>query len=533
MALFDGIKKRWNRLVQRSAAPLGGAKELKDIFEIAGVPAWNQFYYMGIFPWKFIYRGFYEPWHLIRMVTTNNPDGKRELARLNIAKAAAQELASLIWTERCQVNVSMTGNTSEDDPLDRFVQSVLCDNNFYTKMGEHIEQSLALGGGALKVWFKPDRNDDGEPLDTGSIQIGYAMADQFVPTAWNNAEVKDAIFVSREAKGGYYYTRLEWHRWNGETYVITNDLYRAEQKNSNQDILGVWMPLAEAYPDLSPETEIKNIGDSLFSYYRPTGANNLDDNSPLGVSIYANAMDTLHALDLAFDGFNSFLKLGKPKIVVPYRALRSVIDPEGRVRHYFDPDDEVFAGLNIDDDSFDIKDMTISLHVDEHVAAINALLNLFCLQAGFSPSTFTFDKDNGIKTATEVISENSKTYKSVKNNQNNIRPCIERLVENIITVATLYNLEFDGKPVAQLAANGYEVAVAFDDSIIQDQQTNLNQGIMLLTNGLLSKKTLLTAPKFGICMTEEEADAELQRIASESATVTANAIDMFRAYGGE
>ena len=241
MAIFDGLKKRWNRLVQRSAAPLGGAKELKDIFEIAGVPAWNQFYYMGIFPWKFIYRGFYEPWHLIRMVTTNNPDGKRELARLNIAKAAAQELASLIWTERCQVNVSMTGNTSEDDPLDRFVQSVLCDNNFYTKMGEHIEQSLALGGGALKVWFKPDRNDDGEPLDTGSIQIGYAMADQFVPTAWNNAEVKDAIFVSREAKGGYYYNRLEWHRWNGETYVITNDLYRAEQKNSNQEI--TWLKM--------------------------------------------------------------------------------------------------------------------------------------------------------------------------------------------------------------------------------------------------------------------------------------------------
>lgn len=529
MAILDALKSRWNRLINKPT--MGGAKELRDVFEIAGVPAWNQFYYYGIFPWKYIYRGFYKAWHIISVVTPREEGAQHEVARLNIGKASAQELASLIWTERCEVHVS---DGTEDCKLDCFINSVLRDNNFFVKMGEHIEQSLALGGGALKVWFKPDKDEDGNPLKTGHIEIGYVMADQFVPTAWNNAEVTEGIFVSRQAKNGYYWTRLEWHKWDGDTYVITNDAYKAEQKQgSNQDILGLWMPLAEAYPDLAAETTIKNIGKSLFSYYRPAGANNIDDNSPLGISIYANAMDTLHALDMAFDGLNSFIRLGKPKIVVPYRALRSVIDTNGNMRHYFDPDDEVFAGLNIEDDGFDIKDMTISLHVDEHVAAINALLELYCLQVGFSPSTFTFDKDSGIKTATEVISENSKTYKSVKNNQNNIRPAIERLVENIVTVATLYDMEWEGTPVATLAAKGYEVSVVFDDSIIQDQQTNLNQGILLLTNGLLSKKTLLTSPKYGIGLTDEEADAELERIAQEGAQVTASAVDMFRAYGGE
>jgi len=526
-------------LTDRASALMGSNKELKDIFELAGVPAWNQFYYFGIFPWKYIYRGLYEAWHIIHVVTARNEHAEHKLARLNIAKAAVQELASLIWTERCEVHVSRDGVTladGEEDPLDAFVNDVLRQNNFFVKMGEHIEQSMALGGGALKVWFKPDRDGEGNALKTGRIEIGYAMADQFVPTAWDNAEVKDAIFISRKAKGGYYYTRVEWHKWDGESYVITNDVYRADYRpneSSNQDILGVHMPLAEIYPELAPVTEIQNIGASLFSYYRTAGANNLDDNSPLGISIYANALDTLHALDMAFDGFNSFIRLGKPKIVVPYRALRPVIDDKGMVRHYFDPNEETFAGLDIDNDSFEIKDMTISLHVDEHVAAINALLNLFCLQVGFSPSTFTFDKNGGMKTATEVISENSKTYKTVKNTQNNIRPAIERLVDNIIAVASLYDVEYEGKPISTLAAGGYHTSVVFDDSVIQDQQTNLNQGIMLMTNGLLSKKTLLTSPKYGIGLTDEEADAELEKIAGEQSQVTAAAVDMFRTYGTE
>ena len=526
-------------MTDRASALMGSSKELKDIFELAGVPAWNQFYYFGIFPWKYIYRGLYEAWHIIHVVTARNEHAEHKLARLNIAKAAVQELASLIWTERCEVHVSREGVTladGEEDQLDAFVNDVLRQNNFFVKMGEHIEQSMALGGGALKVWFKPDRDGEGNALKTGRIEIGYAMADQFVPTAWDNAETKDAIFISRKAKGGYYYTRVEWHKWDGESYVITNDVYRADYRpneSSNQDILGVHMPLAEIYPELAPVTEIKNIGASLFSYYRTAGANNLDDNSPLGISIYANALDTLHALDMAFDGFNSFIRLGKPKIVVPYRALRPVIDDKGMVRHYFDPNDETFAGLDIDNDNFEIKDMTISLHVDEHVAAINALLNLFCLQVGFSPSTFTFDKNGGMKTATEVISENSKTYKTVKNTQNNVRPAVERLVDNIIAVASLYDVEYEGTPISTLAAGGYHTSIVFDDSVIQDQQTNLNQGIMLMTNGLLSKKTLLTSPKYGIGMTEEEADAELEKIASEQSQVTAAAVDMFRTYGTE
>ena len=121
-----------------------------------------------------------------------------------------------------------------------------------------------------------------------------------------------------------------------------------------------------------------------------------------------------------------------------------------------------------------------------------------------------------MKTATEVVSENSKTYKTVKNFQNMIRPAIVRLIDNIIAVGALYDMQTeDGQKVAALASGGYEVNVAMDDGITQDRQTNINEGITLVGAGLMSKKTFLTDPKYGQTLTPEKADAELEQIAKE------------------
>ena len=354
------------------------------------------------------------------------------------------------------------------------------------------------------------------------------MADQFVPVAWDSAEVTEGIFVTRTAKQGWYYTLLEWHLWDGTTYVIRNELYRAEQDHGGeaQDILGYRYPLAALYPYLDEETRI-NVERSLFTYFRTPVANNIDDNSPLGVSIYGNALETLHAIDVVFDSFVREFRLGKKRIIVPARMIRKIVDPvTGAMVRYFDATDETYEALSTDDpDSLKIQDNSVELRVDEHVAALNAFLNIFCLQVGLSAGTFSFDAASGLKTATEIVSENSKTYKTVKNYQNQITPAIERLVDAIIDVARLYDMTWQGMSIEALAARGYEVKITMDDGITQDRQTNINEGITLVGAGLMSKKTFLTDPKYGINLTEEDADAELQRIAQEN-TVTMPQLDI-------
>ena len=525
--MFEKFKKAVKNWFMSAGATTGLAREFKDIFELGGVPAFQQFYNFGIFPWKWVYKGFYNAWHLIAAPTIENPEATRRMAYLNLSKAVCSELAGMVWTDQTEVTVSTAGidlAENEEDPLQKFVRkSALEKNNFGVKMGETIEQAAALGGAALKVWREVRHDSDGREVEGSErLKIGYCMADQFIPTAWDNAGISEAVFISRQAKGGYYYTRLEWHKWDGVTYTITNELYRADQYRTGsrepQDILGMRVPLAEIYPFLDETATVDGIENTLFSYFRTPTANNIDDNSPLGVSIYANAMETLHALDICFDSFVREFRLGKKRIIVPARMIKTVIDPvSGKPRRYFDATDETYEALSTDDpDSLKIQDNSIELRVDEHVSAMNAFLNIFCLQVGLSSGTFSFDAKSGLKTATEVVSENSKTYKTVKNFQNMIRPAVVRLVENIITVAALYDMKTeDGQSVRQLAERGYTVNVAMDDGITQDRQTNINEGMALVGAGLLSKKTFLTDQKYGQCLTPEAADKELEQIAAE------------------
>lgn len=525
--MFEKFKKAVKNWFMSAGATTGLAREFKDIFELGGVPAFQQFYNFGIFPWKWVYKGFYNAWHLIAAPTIENPKATRRMAYLNLSKAVCSELAGMVWTDQTEVTVSTAGielAENEEDPLQKFVRkSALEKNNFGVKMGETIEQAAALGGAALKVWRDVRHDSEGREVEgSESLKIGYCMADQFIPTAWDNAEISEAVFISRQAKGGYYYTRLEWHKWDGVTYTITNELYRADQYRTGsrepQDILGMRVPLAEIYPFLDETATVDGVENSLFSYFRTPTANNIDDNSPLGVSIYANAMETLHALDICFDSFVREFRLGKKRIIVPARMIKTVIDPvSGEPRRYFDATDETYEALSTDDpDSLKIQDNSIELRVDEHVSAMNAFLNIFCLQVGLSSGTFSFDAKSGLKTATEVVSENSKTYKTVKNFQNMIRPAVVRLVENIITVAALYDMKTeDGQSVRELAERGYTVNVAMDDGITQDRQTNINEGMALVGAGLLSKKTFLTDQKYGQCLTPEAADKELEQIAAE------------------
>src|SRR5690625_7031705 len=132
---------------------------------------------------------------------------------------------------------------------------------------------------------------------------------------------------------------------------------------------------------------------SLFLYFKPNTANNVDTQSPLGIPIYANALPTMKAIDTAFDSFHREFRLGKKRIIVPESMVKTAYDQNGQPQRYFDSSDETYESFNTGNmDDAKIHDVSVELRVDEHVSAINALLNLYSMQTGFSSGTFTFDR---------------------------------------------------------------------------------------------------------------------------------------------
>ena len=525
MGIRNFIKNRVNRMSE--------SLDLfrKDVFELNGVPAFREFYTLYIFVWQAIYKGFYKAWHEVPVKTIRDPKGKkRTLSTMNAGKMACSQMARYVWNERCSITASMEGNETEEDPLNDFLQCVLKENRFGTAFGDLLEKAFALGGCALKEWVEVPKDEKGNDIGEGKIRLGYSMATQFVPTAWDNSKVSAGIFISREAKNGYYYTVVEWHRLDGTVYRVTNDLYRMPIKEAPepQNILGWWYPLNEMYPLLSPDTTIYDVHNAFFQYIRPFGANYADDNSPLGMSIYAPAMGTLHGLDIMFDSLQREFVLGKKRIIAPARAMKlSASVNGGTPQRYFDADDEVWEALATDNpEELKVIDNSVDLRVEPHISGINGDLSILCAQIGFDPGTLSFDATKGLKTATEVISENSKTFGTVKAHENNIKDSLEQMVHAIFELAVHYGLSYEGKSIESLIAGGYNVSIKFDDSIIEDKNAEMNQGTMLVGAGLMSKRKFMIDT---LGYTPEDAEAELAQISEEGRS---NAVEVTRLFGG-
>jgi A118 family predicted phage portal protein len=524
MAIRDFFRNRVNRMAE--------SMDLfkKDVFELEGVPAFREYYTLFIFVWQAIYKGFYRAWHEVDVKTIHDPKGKKRImSTMNAGKMACSQMARYVWNERCAITASMLNSQGDEDPLNEFLQEVLKENRFGTAFGDLLEKAFALGGGALKEWVEIPKDENGNDIGEGKIRLGYTMASQFVPTAWDNSKVTAGIFISREAKDGFYYTVVEWHRLDGTVYRVTNDLYRQPIKDGEpQNILGWWYPLNEMYPLLSPDTTIYDVHNAFFQYIRPFGANYADDNSPLGMSIYSPALNTLHGLDVMFDSLQREFVLGKKRIIAPARSMKvSAGVNGGRPARYFDADDEVWEALATDNpEDLKIYDNSVDLRVEPHIAGINGDLAILCAQIGFDPGTLSFDASRGLKTATEVISENSKTFGTVKAHENIIRDSLEQMVHAIFELAVHYGLTYKGQSIESLIAGGYEVSVKFDDSIIEDKNAEINQGVALVGAGLMSKKRFMVNT---LGYTEEDADKELAQIVTEGKQ---NSVEVTRLFGG-
>lgn len=491
------LKSLWAK-VRQVMYKMGLLRGIKSVSQRASFPVDDGFY-QEIDKWFHIYRGYYQPWHKVKCHTING-EKTRRMHSLNMAKIATEEMASLIFNEKCEINIS-------DEEFSRNIEAVRKDNRFDHEFQTSLEYMLAMGGVVWKVQVGKDRTGELK------LKLTYVTADCFIPLTYSNSDIQEGVFLNVTRKGSKHYTLLEWHQWEGPEYVIRNELYESDTPGE----LGVRVGLDTIYPELEDEVRISGLSRPLFVYFRPNIANNIDVTSPLGISIYANALDTLHALDVAFDSFMREFKLGKKRIIVPATAVKTVIDTEtGEPKRYFDASDEAYVAFNDQSpEQQKIQDNTVELRVEEHVAAIQAYLDILAMQIGMSAGTFTFD-GRGVKTATEVVSENSKTFRTKNSHETIVEEGLKNLITSIGEVAALYGIF---SPPAE-----YEVTVDFDDSIAEDRESNADFYLKLQTASLISKKYALMKI---LHLTEEQAEEMLEEIREENETATPDIDTLF------
>lgn len=284
--------------------------------------------------------------------------------------------------------------------------------------------SEALGN--CGIMFKPNGHN-----------ADYVEPGSFAPTDIDsNGNILGCVFQTQTTRKDYTYTRLEWHRFEGEddnrVYRITNYAYRANKSSAN---IGDPCPLTEVpeWAGIQPDVTLANVDRPLFAYFKNPAPNRIDRTSPLGVPIWHNALNELKALDIAWSRKKSEVEDSKHMTFVPESAIMYADQHHIKLPRFV-------RGLQMSGGTENEK-------VDEHVATlltadriadINSILALISTKCGYSQGMFVLDEKTGLKTATEIEADDQETIRTIKNIRDQLKTALNNLFYGMNVMADLY-----------------------------------------------------------------------------------------------
>ncbi len=426
-------------------------------------------FYRTVETWNDWYRGTDESFH--RMTVNNGiTTGEREMFRLHMAKKVAEDWANMLLNEKTNIVL-------DDSVSSEFLQGtdgcggVFGENDFWTRANRLLEKVFALGTGAVVLYLDHAAiSSDGSLLSSpeAKIRLDFLPAQAVIPLSCQGDVVYEAAFVSEvsECDGKYIY--LQIHRKEKDGYVIVSRYFR----NDSGKLTEAALPAG-----LSPVIRTGS-GIPWFCIFRPNIVNTLNPDCGMGMSVFANSIDVLKGIDLCYDSLNTEFYLGRKMVFMRKDLLAK--DESGL---FFPPQDakrQLF--MYIGDKAFDgdmvPKEFNPVLRVDEHIQALQQQLNLLSSKCGFGERFYRFTSGTVI-TATQIVSENSNLYRSIKKHEIAIEKPLISITRAILDVAK----NKLGKRVNSDAC----ISIAFDDSVVEDKAAEQTRDLELLRQGVMQK----------------------------------------------
>ncbi len=444
--------------------------------------------------WKSWYRGNVNDFHYFQMKMADSTTKQCERLTMNMPKKICEDFAKLLWSEKVQIKLDKKKNTEQ-------LLSILenKENNFMTNFPAFLERVFALGTGATVEYKKDDKT-----------LIDYIDGDVIIPYKFTNSYINGLITISRYTKGTgankRYFTHITYHEYKDGKYTKLNELY----KSSNETTLGREINFNSEFPNVV-EFEEYITDTPYFQIWKPVIANNFDTDSPMGISILANQIDKFKAIDTEYDSLNREFRTGKKRVLIDRTAVKRSpqVDETGEVNYvsYFDNDDEVYvaiAGM----ENQPVKEIDFKLRYQEHINSINAQLNYISAGVGLGQNYYNFD-GQGVKTATEVVSENSDTYRTKKHHELMVNDCLYDLIK---AICELENISYKS------------INIVFDDSIIEDENALIKRGLELYQSKTISLEKFM---KKYLHYEDSEIQEEMAKIQSENKLIQPEGLDFF------
>lgn len=432
---------------------------LKKIEEL-GYTTVNEDFYSLVDGWKSWYQGEVKNFHRYKV---RNGDKVVSCKRysLGMAKKLCEDWANLLMNEK--VKITLEGKKEQE-----FVDGIFADNNFAVKINEMQELKAALGTAAYVPRVVGQEMSETLIGTADSVAVDFVTAENIFPLSWKNGIIEECAFSSIFTRGKTDYVYLLiFKKENGE-YISENRIYSF----ANGTLTELAMSEVAGFEHI-PSVVQFGSGDRPFVIDKLNIANNINYTLPLGISVYANAIDVLMGVDIAYDSYVNEFLLGKKRIMVAPSASQ-YMDGEP----VFDAADVVFYALpeEMGDGNF-IKEIDMSLRTAEHNTGIQDQLNMLSSKCGFGETYYRFN-GGGVATATQVISENSTMFRTIKKHEIILEDALKELCRILLRLG---NSAMNARLNEEV-----EISIDFDDSIIEDKQSDFNRDMQLLNAGIMN-----------------------------------------------
>lgn len=392
--------------------------------------------------------------------TLPDDKGNVDIESFNFAKKLCNETARLTTLA---LGITVEGS-ARADWINSFMESYIA-----RMKNEECEKACAFG----YIVLKPN----GKGID-------YVMPWDFCPTHATDGKIDGGIFFDHyhESEDKWYYTRLEWQRFEDVSedvriFRITNRIYKATGANG----IGQECNIKETiWANLQEDVAYENIEQPLFSVFKMPIANNIDLQSPLGVSIFSNAFKELEGLDIAWTRLDDetydsqhITFLGDSLIEepgTPVRKRRSsggIVDKIGRAlpRRV-----RILPGSTTGEE---YHEETPSLQMSERIVGINHRLDLVGTKCGYSSGYFVLNGRGEYVNVKQVEASDRETIETIKQMRDSLQTATDGLIYALDKYADIYNLA----PVGE-----YKVSYDFMD-ITYDWETDRERHWMYVTQG--------------------------------------------------
>ena len=440
--------------------------------------------------WLSWYEGNVKDFHNYN-IYNGNKQIKQKRFTMNMAKEISEDWSDILWSEKCEISM-------KDEKSQKDFEDLMKDLKLYILINQSIEKSGALGTEAAVVSvYDLVQNEDGMYLDVSEAKTRVDLVDYdwIFPLTWNNKGISECAFGSVEYVKGIRYVILSVHKIaDDNNYHIYNHLFRDTNGNLTEIT-----DLEDTMKDFDTMSDKK-----WFSIFKPLLTNNLFNNSPFGIPHYANAIDNLKAVDIAFDEIKNEMINGRKRTFV--RADMLNVD-DGTQKLTFDPNDTTVYMLPTGATKDDlIQTDSDNLRTDKQIDTLNMELNVLGNKVGFGENHYHF---NGtvLSTATAVVSSNSKMFRRKKKLEVGYEEAIRDLIEAVCYASTQFG---------QYNINTEDMAIQFDDSIIEDKEAESNRALREKSAGIISAVEY-REKIFG--ETEEIAQQAIAKINEEEPTI--------------